>query len=218
MREQLDTIFGDNERVLNIICMAPGTIERSFKAHNHTSFKGTSFLGRNKGSLFAGNVTADGVPKMSPYVLRHTNCLLHPAENIAHTDTGANVLNAPFITLPQGRVELRIRLPDDSREAWRRILSYSQRDGRPERVILFNSFYTMSRTAAVTLTCIFPMVLVHLPDGLRLCRALLGSLIYAGVILLFLCRWRRFEKRFVEEVYVLFSLQKLEPDRLERKT
>lgn len=106
----------------------------------------------------------------------------------------------------------RADIPSDPQEAWRHILCYSQRNSRPERVILFNSFYTMSRTAAVTLICILPMVLFYLPDAPHPCQTILGSLIYVGVIILFLFRWRRFEKNFVEEVYVLFSLQELKPD------
>lgn len=104
-------------------------------------------------------------------------------------------------------------IPQDAQSAWRYILCYSQRNGRPERVVLFNSFYTMSRTSAVTLICIFPIVLLHLPDNLHLLQILLGSLIYVGVIVIFLLRWRRFEKTYVEEVYILFSLQGLKSDR-----
>ena len=68
-----------------------------------------------------------------------------------------------------------VDIPNDSQETWKRILCYTQRNGRTERVILFNSFYTMSRTAAVTLTCILPMALFHLPDVLHPCQVLLGS-------------------------------------------
>lgn len=103
-------------------------------------------------------------------------------------------------------------IPASPQETWMRILRYLQRDGRPERVILFNSFYTMSRTTAVTLICILPMALYHHCGTLCSWQAIAQLLAYIGVIGLFVCRWRRFEKKFVEEVYVLFSLQRLEPD------
>lgn len=104
-------------------------------------------------------------------------------------------------------------IPADPQKAWAHILRYVQRNGRPERVILFNSFYTMSRTMSVTLGCILPMVLYHHRDALCLWQTRLWLLTYVVVIGLFMWRWRRFEKKFVEEVYLLFSLQKLGTDR-----
>ncbi len=104
-------------------------------------------------------------------------------------------------------------IPTRPQEAWVRILCYLQRNSRPERIILFNSFYTMSRTAAVTLICILPMAMYHHRGVLCSWQAIVQVLAYVGVIGLFVYRWRRFEKKFVEEVYILFSIQKLEPDK-----
>lgn len=104
-------------------------------------------------------------------------------------------------------------IPANPQEAWARILRYLQRSSRPERVILFNGFYTMSRTAAVTLICILPMAMYCHRSAVCSWQAVVQILAYIGVIGLFICRWRRFEKKFVEEVYVLFSLQKLGPDK-----
>lgn len=103
-------------------------------------------------------------------------------------------------------------IPENTEEAWARILHYLQRDNRPERVILFNSFYTMSRTMVVTLICLIPLMIYH-NHGLSISwQAAVWLLAYIPMIALFRGRWVRFEKKFVEEVYLLFSFQKLEPD------
>ena len=71
----------------------------------------------------------------------------------------------------------------------------------------------MSRTAAVTLICILPIAMYRHRSAVCSWQVVVQILAYIGVIGLFICRWRRFEKKFVEEVYVLFSFQKLEPDK-----
>jgi len=106
-----------------------------------------------------------------------------------------------------------MEIPTDPVEAGTRILHYLQRDSRPERLILFNSFYTMSRTMVVTLVCLIPAALYYHRGFVLSWQTAIGLLAYIAVISLFRGRWIRFEKKFVEEAYLLFSFQKLEQDR-----
>lgn len=104
------------------------------------------------------------------------------------------------------------KIPENLKEAWARILHYIQRNSRPDRVILFNSFYTMSRTTMVTLICLIPLIIYYcLGHSVQISQLTVSlALAYILMIGLFGSRWVRFEKKFVEEVYLLFSFQNLD--------
>lgn len=100
----------------------------------------------------------------------------------------------------------------DPKDAGARIFHYLQQDSRPERIILFNSIYTMSRTLVVTLGILILITVYYEWMTLTFGAMVIRLAMYVLGIVLFRSRWSRFEKKCVEEAYLLFSLQKLGPD------
>lgn len=101
-------------------------------------------------------------------------------------------------------------MPADIKTAGNRIFHYLQRNSRPERIIIFNSFYTMSRTMVVTLACLIPITIYYRREALVSWPLALQLLAYVLAMILFRCRWSRFEKKCLEEAYLQFSFQKLD--------
>lgn len=85
-------------------------------------------------------------------------------------------------------------MPADIKTAGNRIFHYLQRNSRPERIIIFNSFYTMSRTMVVTLACLIPITIYYRREALVSWPLALQLLAYVLAMILFRCRWSRFEK------------------------
>lgn len=106
----------------------------------------------------------------------------------------------------------QMELTGDFPEAGARIFHYLQQDSRPERIILFNSFYTMSRTMVVTLGILILITVFYKWTTLTFGAMVIRLAVYVLGIILFRSRWSRFEKKCIEEAYFLFSFQKLEPD------
>lgn len=94
-----------------------------------------------------------------------------------------------------------VEFPEDSVKAGQEIFRYVQHRERPPRIIIFNAFYTMSRTLVVALTGVILMMLFSKDktDGLSA-----WLLPIAAMIPIFWSRWVRFERKCVEEAYMLF--------------
>lgn len=104
-------------------------------------------------------------------------------------------------------------IPENPKDAGERIFHYLQRDSRPERILLFTSFYTMSRTMVVTLICLILLTAYHeCSAGTFSLRTVIRLSVYALAIPLFRGRWSRFEKKRAEEAYALFGFQGLESE------
>lgn len=86
-------------------------------------------------------------------------------------------------------------------KAGKEIFSYVQQGERPQRIVLFTAFYTMSRALVLTLICTAAIV-VWGADGLE--NALLPILICLVGIAIFFRRWRYFEIKCLDEAYQLF--------------
>lgn len=86
-------------------------------------------------------------------------------------------------------------------KAGKEIFSYVQQGERPQRIILFTAFYTMSRALVLALTCAV-IVVIWGANGLE--NALWPILICLVGIAIFFRRWRYFESKCLDEAYQLF--------------
>lgn len=98
--------------------------------------------------------------------------------------------------------------PNDTKkciEAGKRIYAYIQKNGRPSRILIFHASYTMSRTLVVT-----ALVIIMVEVSAILCSyekyiKMWPLIILCGcIIAVFRSRWVRFEKKCVDESYMLF--------------
>lgn len=108
--------------------------------------------------------------------------------------------------------KFHMKFPNDEKgqiNAGRQIFSYVQRIRRPERIVLFSAFYTMSRTLIVTL---FIMLLMTAAYRWNVFWSELPLLcIYLAGIWIFCMQRERFSNKCIEEAYMLFAFE--EPER-----
>ena len=78
-------------------------------------------------------------------------------------------------------------------KAGKDIYHYVQKRERPQRILIFSAFYTMGRSMAVTLLGV--MLITGIANWKELQKVWLLLLCYAIAILLFILRWKRFEKK-----------------------
>ena len=93
-------------------------------------------------------------------------------------------------------------LPKTAQEklkAGRQVYHYIQRNHRPQRILLFNAFYTMSRTMVITLLLIMLLIVNYQENSMK-CIMLVACLSLCG---LSVYRWFRFERKSVDEAYLL---------------
>lgn len=91
--------------------------------------------------------------------------------------------------------------PMEQANAGKEIFHYIQRNHRPQRVMIFSAFYTMSRTLTVTFLLIIMMVYFFLENWLDAAILIGGCGLFT---VLSVCRWRKFEQKCVDEAYLLF--------------
>ncbi len=85
-------------------------------------------------------------------------------------------------------------------EAGRDIFHYVQRNVRPQRIVLFNAFYSMGRTALVLLPVLAIITFFFESDKERLWYLLLA---YTGAATVFYYQWRDFDRKCIQEAYML---------------
>ena len=88
-------------------------------------------------------------------------------------------------------------------EICRNIYRYLQRKERPERIVLFTAYSSMSRTLVVALSTVLTLLLFFDSHNMSM-------LILCGIcIILFSIRWRHYEKLRIVETYTLFKAVKI---------
>jgi len=105
--------------------------------------------------------------------------------------------------------EINAELPKDVTEkidAGKVIFHYVQRNNRPQRLMMFYAFFSMSRTMFVTFFWVLVMVGIHYflhPESRGIC---LGIGIACGFCMMFyFFRWKKFEQKSIDEAYMLFT-------------
>ncbi len=105
--------------------------------------------------------------------------------------------------------EIDAKLPestDDKMKAGKYIFHYVQRSCRPQRLMLFYAFFSMSRTMFVTFFSVISMVVIHFaahPENWKYCLAIGIACIIC--MLLYFLRWIKFEQKSIDEAYMLFT-------------
>ena len=115
-----------------------------------------------------------------------------------------------FESLPQKKAvqesyerQFNATFPSDAAaqiQAGRQIFRYVQRKERPQRIVIFSAFYTMSRTLLVTFPLLFVITFFC---GVR--RSVL--LLYAAAWIICLTRWAAFDQCCIREAYTIFAAE-----------
>lgn len=101
------------------------------------------------------------------------------------------------------REKLGEEFPDDNAgqiEAGKNVFYYVQRRVRPQRIVLFNAFYTMARTALVLIPILIIITFFCESNSTR-CLGLI--LAYAGAMVVFYYQWKVFDRKCIQEAYIL---------------
>lgn len=85
-------------------------------------------------------------------------------------------------------------------EAGKIVFHYVQRGVRPQRIILFNAFYTMARTALVLMPVLI-IITFFCEASLLRCWGLI--LTYTGAMAVFYYQWKVFDRKCIQEAYML---------------
>ncbi len=87
-------------------------------------------------------------------------------------------------------------------KAGKNVFHYIQKKERPQRILIFSAFFTMSRTFFVVLILIMVLYFLQIQSAAEINV----PIVFLFLILLALClhRWIAFEKKCVEEAYLLF--------------
>ena len=96
-------------------------------------------------------------------------------------------------------------------KAGQNIFHYVQRKERPQRIVLFTAFYTMSRAMVVAFALLFGFALWS--GRTELLKALPLLTVYTLLIALFRSRWLNFEEKCLDEAYMLFLTEEPEHER-----
>ena len=98
---------------------------------------------------------------------------------------------------------------NDNREwqiaAGKEVFRSIQQGERPQRIILFCAFYTMSRAMVLTLTCVTILAILHERDNFFASTPTIFVCAVGGIV--FFRRWIWYESNCVDEAYRIF-LQK----------
>ena len=89
-------------------------------------------------------------------------------------------------------------------KAGQNIFHYVQKGNRPQRILIFTAFYTMSRALVIAFFIMLAISLPYAWGQMKVWSILMIFILCVALIVIFRFRWIYYEQKCIDEAYMLF--------------